>query len=382
MPGPASRCDRLGAKFDTLSCLTVTSWSHSGTVSLWRDPCWWRQENDIGKGRPMGPAGGESLQTGSGHVTRGFQNKNGMQLVSFATGSEVENRKSYSPTVHGNRWCALLCGRRPMELVIQLLHPYHMTGVQSESIPLEKVVSVEIVSGPFWLRWLGVEKLALTVQRAERQVFSSAFIARRLVVRELRKSIVAAIEAALTDERIRIDDALTKFDDERKALFDASRYVRYSGEEKQVATHADLNSPSFRDRFKAWRGHLCLVPASVNEALRRRFDAVSQFFKRPHDAREKCNDEFVLRESKAQAEYFSRIEATRLTEEQVDASLRFDDANVTVAAAGWRKRSVMVSKVRYWLTEVARSRTPFCGFVGEESGFPGLPLPVEAAAMA
>ena len=57
-----------------------------------------------------------------------------------------------------------------MELVIQLVHPYHMTGVQSESIPLEKVVSVEIVSGPFWLRWLGVEKLALTVQRAERPV--------------------------------------------------------------------------------------------------------------------------------------------------------------------------------------------------------------------
>ena len=261
---------------------------------------------------------------------------------------KIENRIR-SQRFTENRWHALLCGRRPTELVVQLSPPYHMVGVQSESISSEKVVSAEIVSGPFWLRWLGLETLDLTVRRTECQVFSSAFIARRAVVRELRKSIVTAIEAALTDECIRVEEALTKFDEERNALFDASRYVRYSGVEQLVATHADLNSQAFRDRFNEWSGHPFLAPAPVNEALRRRFDVVKQFFTKPHEARSKHNEEFVLREAKAQAAYFSRIEATALTEEQVDASLRFDDANVTVAAAGSGKTSVMVSKVGYAL---------------------------------
>ncbi|KVK77173.1 UvrD-helicase domain-containing protein [Burkholderia sp. MSMB1498] len=232
---------------------------------------------------------------------------------------------------------------------MQLSHPYQIAGVRSELIPSETVVSAEIDSGPFWLRWLGLARLDLIVQCPGRQLFPSVYIASRSAVLALRKSIVEAIEAALTDERIRIDDVMAEFEHERNALFAASRYVRYSGVEQLVALHADLGSQAFRDRFNAWITHPFLASGPINEALKRRFEVVKQFFAKPHLLRVDHNEQFVLREAKAQAAYFSGIEATALTEEQVDASLRFDDANVTVAAAGSGKTSVMVSKVGYAL---------------------------------
>lgn len=248
-----------------------------------------------------------------------------------------------------NWWHALLCGRRPTELDVQLSHPYHIAGVQSESISSQKVVSAEIGSGPFWLRWLGLARLDLTVQYSKLQLFPSVYIAPRLRVLELRKTVVDAIEAALTNEQIRIDDAFAEFELKRNALFAASRYVRYSEVEQLIALYTDLDSQAFRDRFNTWSTHPFLASAPVNEALRRRFELIKQFFTKPHVVRADHNEQFVLRESKAQAAYFSRIEATPLTGEQVDASLRFDDANVTVAAAGSGKTSVMVSKVGYAL---------------------------------
>lgn len=248
-----------------------------------------------------------------------------------------------------NWWNALLCGRRPTALEVQLSHPYHITGVLPESISSEKVVSVEVDSGPFWIRWMGLARLDLTVQAPERLAFRRIYVAPRLAILDLRQTIAKAIEASLTDERTRIDDALTKFELARSALFAASRYVRYSRVEQLVVLHADLGSQTFCDRFEAWNTHPFLATVPINKALRQRFEVVKQFFSKPHAVRTDHNEQFVLRESKAQAAYFSRIEATPLTEEQVDASLRFDDANVTVAAAGSGKTSVMVSKVGYAL---------------------------------
>lgn len=248
-----------------------------------------------------------------------------------------------------NWWHALLCGRRPTELDVQLSPPYHIAGVQSESVSSETVVSAEIGNGPFWLRWLGLARLDLTVQCSGRQSFPSAYIAPRSAVLALRRSIVEAIEAALTDERIRIDEVMVEFERERNALFAASRYVRHSEVQQLVALYADLDSQTFRDRFNVWSTHPFLESGPINETLGRRFEAIKQFFAKPHALRADHNEKFVLREAKAHAAYFSRIEATALTAEQVDASLRFDDANVTVAAAGSGKTSVMVSKVGYAL---------------------------------
>lgn len=247
-----------------------------------------------------------------------------------------------------NWWHALLCGRRPTELNVQLSPPYHIAGVQSELISSETVVSAEI-DAPFWLRWLGLARLDLTVRRSGRQRFPSIYIAPTSTVLELRRNIVAAVEAALTDERVRIDDVMAGFEHERNVLFAASRYVRYSGVEQIVARHADVNSKEFRERFDAWSTHPLLASGPINEALKQRFEAIKLFFAKPHALRADHNEQFVLREAQAHAAYFSRIEATALTEEQVDASLRFDDANVTVAAAGSGKTSVMVSKVGYAL---------------------------------
>ena len=248
-----------------------------------------------------------------------------------------------------NRWHAILSGRRPTALEVKLSRPYHIAGVHSEPIPAANVVSVEVHKGPLWLRWMGLARLDLTVQCPARQIYRNLYIAPRAAVLELRRTVAAAIEAALADERKSIDDALARFELQRNALFAASRYVRYSRVEQLVARHASLGSQAFRDRFEAWSNHPFLVSDPINDALKQRFESIKQFFATPHVVRANHNEQFVLRESQEHAAYFSRIEATRLTAEQVEASLRFDDANVTVAAAGSGKTSVIVSKVGYAL---------------------------------
>jgi len=63
--------------------------------------------------------------------------------------------------------------------------------------------------------------------------------------------------------------------------------------------------------------------------------------------RTRHNAVFVTTQAAAYAKYFANVETSPLTAEQIAASLHFDDANVTVAAAGSGKTSVMVSKVGY-----------------------------------
>lgn len=245
----------------------------------------------------------------------------------------------------------MLCARRAAVLDVQLCPPYYIRGDQfaSNRLPALAIRTVEVVGGPFWLRWLGLATLELTIQRFESKVDSRRYVAPRSAVLELRRVVTESIKAALADVRLRVEAPLTKFEQERDAIFIASRYVRHSQVERLVARHADLNSQAVRDRFEAWRLHPLRASKPLDELLTLRFKAVEVFFADPHAVRMRHNVQFVQCEAKAQATYFAGVESTSLTGEQIEASLHFDDANVTVAAAGSGKTSVMVSKVGYAL---------------------------------
>jgi DNA helicase-4 len=66
-------------------------------------------------------------------------------------------------------------------------------------------------------------------------------------------------------------------------------------------------------------------------------------------ARHEHNRQFVLEAKARYARFFETVEKRPVTEEQIEAALAFDDLNLTVAAAGSGKTSVIVAKVGFAL---------------------------------
>jgi DNA helicase-4 len=66
-------------------------------------------------------------------------------------------------------------------------------------------------------------------------------------------------------------------------------------------------------------------------------------------ARHEHNCQFVLEAKVRYARFFETVETRPLTDEQIEAALAFDDLNLTVAAAGSGKTSVIVAKVGFAL---------------------------------
>jgi UvrD/REP helicase N-terminal domain len=66
-------------------------------------------------------------------------------------------------------------------------------------------------------------------------------------------------------------------------------------------------------------------------------------------ARDEYNRQFVLEAKARYARFFETVEKRPLTDEQIEAALAFDDLNLTVAAAGSGKTSVIVAKVGFAL---------------------------------
>lgn len=62
-------------------------------------------------------------------------------------------------------------------------------------------------------------------------------------------------------------------------------------------------------------------------------------------ARDEHNRQFVLEAKARYARFFKTVEKRHLTDEQIEAALAFDDLNLTVAAAGSGKTSVIVAKL-------------------------------------
>ena len=75
--------------------------------------------------------------------------------------------------------------------------------------------------------------------------------------------------------------------------------------------------------------------------------------------REKANKTFVANELSRLREFFDRIEARPLTEEQRRAVVIDDDRNLVVAAAGSGKTSVIVAKAGWLIIEASVTR-PNC----------------------
>ena len=198
----------------------------------------------------------------------------------------------------------------------------------SRAIPLGDIEASEVEHGRYW----GAMRVACASGTA--------------LVSGLTKSDTAALADALEAARIRWwrdaiaarTELLQSVNERLTSLSSPPRYVRHSVFQK-LKKDAESAVDGFETR---WPGSLSSTPE---------FQMLSriQAFLRPSDSsRKRANETFVANELNSCQEFFDRVEAQPLTDEQRKAVVIDDDCNLVVAAAGSGKTSVIVAKAG-WL---------------------------------
>jgi DNA helicase-4 len=135
------------------------------------------------------------------------------------------------------------------------------------------------------------------------------------------------------------------------AVFHAEAFVRHS---EALALAADV-SPQYESLIKNFS--IFEECALANESqrpqiqkIRVRLDTAFSFIGPEQEKnRAEHNDAFVAFFKKEETEFFKNVESSELTDEQIDAALIFEDANLVVAAAGSGKSSCIVAKIGFAL---------------------------------
>ena len=117
-------------------------------------------------------------------------------------------------------------------------------------------------------------------------------------------------------------------------LSSPQRYVRHSVLQK-LKRDAESAVDGFEPR---WPDSLSSAPEF------QMLSAIRTFLKAPDDLREQANKRFVADELNRCRDFFDRVEAQPLTDEQLRAVVIDEDRNLVVAAAGSGKTSVIVAK--------------------------------------
>jgi len=208
------------------------------------------------------------------------------------------------------------------------------------------IKKLEICEGSFWTRLWGAHALRVTAKIGTdlRQVVIC--LGSREGLTAFKSEIFIAVTNALAAQEDRLTRFCEKFEKERDIVFVANRYVRHSKLQNLISK----NAPEFQavsNYYTLWSEHPLRAPSPEGDEIERRFGKIKRVFENSKEVRAEHNEAFMRAEAEIEAKFFSNVEDTTLNKEQVRASLAFDDANVTVAAAGSGKTSVMVSKIGY-----------------------------------
>lgn len=222
-------------------------------------------------------------------------------------------------------------------------------GLPAGGLSVLSAIGVVVDNSRWWLRLCGLRTLMIESHRGEGTVSIPAFVGRTERVEDLKAEVLRRATVAFDNLGRQLASLLDSLETDRNALFLPAHYVRHSQLMRLLASHECLTSEDGRRDVNTWLTHPMHVPNSERMALDARIHDAYAFLDAAEEARKTHNNLFVATQAEQHADYFAGVESEELTDEQIEASLLFDDANVTVAAAGSGKTSVMVSKVGYAL---------------------------------
>lgn len=268
------------------------------------------------------------------------RNPKAQQIFSF-TPCTVSAKEHWLP--------ALLMWRKPFRFEMRSsdgVPEFTGSGLPTKGLPLTDLFNLTIEQSSWWLRLFDLATLKFTRRDAASRGIH-VFIGRVATVEGIQDSVTSAVRKSFASMEEHLTSLIVAFEQEHRAIFLQSRYVRHSQLVRLLNKHPELARPDALSLVDLWSRHPMQVSDLKRSTLEKRVRAGLKFFADPEGARKVHNDAFVLAESKIHANYFASIESSELNPEQITASLHFDDANVTVAAAGSGKTSVIVSKVGY-----------------------------------
>lgn len=245
-----------------------------------------------------------------------------------------------------------MLGRRAAPFVLQQSGEWPdlvAHGLPSGGLSLIHALRVAVDHSHWWLKFFGLATLSVEYKAGDGQRVAHVFVGPVQRVEQVEGQVSLAMQAAFKTLGERLAGFVDAFELDKGRLFQSARFVRHTENARLLTAHDVLRSDETRRLVHHWQEHPLHAPTPSREELDVRINRAYEFLRNPAGAREVHNREFVNEQRVQYASFFDKVEESPLTPRQVEASLHFDDANVTVAAAGSGKTSVMVSKVGYAL---------------------------------
>lgn len=236
-------------------------------------------------------------------------------------------------------WYAAAHFRRPRTLQI------HADGVCANGIacPAAELQDVRLSQSRFPLSLFGWSRLHVIAKASSAEIGADESSSKQL------SRHVAALVRPLLESRLNACGArLDEVSDAAQAIYRRDRYVRAS-QATALKAALDLGHDGLELELTALRVHRLLPKEFMDRVLGLQRRMSDQIRLTDPEHRHQHNRDFLARARLEEAEYFSKVESQPLTPSQIDAALVFEDANLTVAAAGSGKSSCIVAKIGYAL---------------------------------
>ncbi|MCC4607844.1 UvrD-helicase domain-containing protein [Xanthomonas campestris pv. zinniae] len=204
---------------------------------------------------------------------------------------------------------------------------------------------------PSWFlpRWLDRSYLRLTYQENQQQR-DFTLVVRSNSGASARQSILQRVQLTLVQMLDSVHHKLVPLRYDLDEAYQSDRYVRHSQAERIADKHSAMVQ-KMAPHLNALHRHPLLEPGdrARARALKDEFDGLAKPVIDRDAYRKDHNERYIGYHAQLEADYFSQVESSPLTDEQVKAALVFEDATLVVAAAGSGKSSCIVGKIGFAL---------------------------------
>lgn len=246
--------------------------------------------------------------------------------------------------LHEVRWLAWLHLRSPRSLSIE---QSFLTG-SAAPIPLRCITSIATEKTWFPLSLLSV-RISITYRDGKTSSLLSA-LGNDEQAKAAQLTLSKAVESTLAGAINKHDEHVAGIEEAHRIVYVPLRYVRHSKARQFAEAHGKPLEVLEKSVANIYKHPLLAADDKIKAAaLTQRITKLKPFTRNIELVHAQHNEEYALHHRTNDAPYFDNVENQELTEEQVEAALVFEDATLTVAAAGSGKSSCIVAKIGFAL---------------------------------